>query len=71
MTRVLRDENDFVVTYRYALLRVAEADPCQQRSGGNGIRLSPGAPTIVAQENLASLAHCHEPCAGDCDVKKQ
>ena len=70
-TRILRGENDFVMTYRHTLLGIAETNPCQQRSGWNDIGLSPRAPVIVTQKHMTPLAHGDDPLAGHCDIEKQ
>jgi hypothetical protein len=70
-TRVLRGENDLVMTNRHTLLGVAETNPCQQCSGWNGIGLSPRASVVVTQKNLAALAHSDEPLTGHCYIEKQ
>jgi hypothetical protein len=69
--RVLRAQDDFVVTDRHPSLRVAETNTRQQRAGWNDICLSPRTAVIVTQKNMASLADSHEPLACHGDIEEQ
>jgi hypothetical protein len=59
------------MTDRHTLPGVAETNPCQQRSGWNGIGLSPRTSVVVTQKNMTALTHSDEPLPGHCDIEKQ